>query len=143
MKLVDANLLLYAVNEDDPHHPEAKRWLDTSLVGTETIGFAWMVLLAFLRVSTRSAAFTKPFGTGEAVAQVEDWLSQRPAVVIDPTRRHLGLVAGLLQAVGTAGNLVNDAHLAALALEHDATVVSYDSDFTRFEGVRWSPPGTS
>ncbi|MBA3420366.1 MAG: type II toxin-antitoxin system VapC family toxin [Thermoleophilaceae bacterium] len=141
MKLVDANVLLYAVNEDEPHHTEAKNWLDTSLVRTESIGFAWSIVLAFLRVSTRSPAFARPFDTEHAVARLEKWLAQPPAVVVEPTRRHLPLVAGLLRSVGTAGNLVNDAHLAALALEHDATVISYDSDFGRFEGVRWASPG--
>ena len=63
MKLVDANVLLYAINEDDPHHGEAKRWLDSFLGGTETLGFAWLVVLAFLRVSTRPAAFAEPFAT--------------------------------------------------------------------------------
>jgi toxin-antitoxin system PIN domain toxin len=140
VKLVDANVLLYAINEDDPHHGEAKRWLDSFLAGTETLGFAWLVVLAFLRVSTRPAAFAEPFATEEAVAQLEAWLAQPPAVVVEPTRRHLQLVAGLLRDVGTAGNLVTDAHLAALALEHDATVVSFDSDFGRFHGVRWTTP---
>ncbi len=140
MKLVDANVLLYSVNEEDPHHAEAKSWLDTALSETETIGFSWVVVLAFLRVSTRSAAFVSPFSIDEAVAQLDAWLSQPPAVIVEPTRRHPGLVGGLLQSVGTAGNLVNDAHLAALALEHGATVVSYDSDFGRFRGVRWATP---
>lgn len=142
MKLVDANVLLYAVNEDEPHHAEAKSWLDSSLLDGETVGFAWSILLAFLRVSTRSPAFDEPFSTERAVAQIENWLAEPPAVVVEPTRRHLSLVAGLLRSVGTAGNLVNDAHLAALALEHNATVVSYDTDFARFEGVPWVRPSS-
>lgn len=140
MKLVDANVLLYSVSEDDPHHVDAKAWLDRSMVESETVGFAWVVVLSFLRVSTRAAAFADPFITEEAVARLEAWLSQPPAVIVEPTRRHLGLVAGLLRSVGTAGNLVSDAHLGALALEHGATVVSFDSDFGRFEGVRWMTP---
>ncbi len=140
MKLVDANVLLYSVAEDSPHHAHSKSWLDTSLSETETIGFAWSVVLAFLRVSTRPAAFADPFSVEEAVTRVDAWLAQPPAVIVEPTRRHLGLVAGLLESVGTAGNLVSDAHLAALALEHGATVVSFDSDFGRFQGVRWATP---
>lgn len=97
-------------------------------------------MLAFLRVSTRAAAFADPFSVEEAVARVDAWLAQPPAVIVDPTRRHPGLVAGLLQPVGTAGNLVSDAHLGALALEHGATIVSFDSDFGRFEGVRREKP---
>ncbi len=140
MKLVDANVLLYSVAADAPQHADAKRWLDTSLSETEAIGFSWGVMLAFLRVSTRAAAFADPFTVEEAVARIDAWLSQPPAVVVQPTRRHLGLVSGLLQSVGTAGNLVTDADLAALALEHGATVVSFDSDFGRFQGVRWATP---
>ncbi len=140
MILVDGNVLLYAVNEDAPQHAQAKRWLDAALVGTETIGFAWIVALAFLRVSTRAAAFAKPFGAGEAIDQLRDWLAQPPAVVVEPTLRHLEVVADLLAESGTAGDLISDAHLAALALERDATVASYDSDFGRFEGVRWVSP---
>jgi len=140
VKLVDVNVLLYSVDEDSPHHAEAKRWLDTALTQSEAIGFDWGAMLAFLRVSTQAAAFAHPFSSDEAVARLEAWLSQPPAVVVEPTRRHLGLVAGLLGSVGTAGNLVNDAHLAALALEHGATVVSYDFDFGRFSGVRWALP---
>lgn len=140
MKLVDANVLLHSVDEDQPLHAEAKRWLDSSLQGKETVGFAWLVVIAFLRVSTRRPAFVDPFSADEALARLEAWLAQPPAVIIEPTRRHLGLVGGLLGSLGVAGNLVNDAHLAALALEHDATVVSYDTDFARFQGVRWEHP---
>lgn len=140
MKLVDANVLLYSVAEDSPHHAHAKGWLDAALAHTETVGFSWGVVLAFLRVSTRAAAFAEPFSVAEAVARIDAWLSQPPSVIVEPTRRHLGLVAGLLESVGTAGNLVNDAHLAALALEHGASVASFDSDFGRFQGVRWMPP---
>jgi len=74
------------------------------------------------------------------MATTQDWLAQPPAVVVEPTARHLTLLAGLLGTSGTAGNLVSDAHLATLALEYDAEIVSYDTDFARFEGVRWSVP---
>lgn len=143
MKLVDANVLLYVVNRDEHHHTEALRWLNRALSEVETIGFAWLSLTAFLRVSTRAGVFPRPLEVDKAVGVVRGWLAQGPALVIEPTVRHLDVLAGLLANVGTAGNLVNDAHLAALALEHDATVVSYDSDFGRFEGVRWSRPSTA
>ncbi len=140
MKLVDANVLLYAVNRDEHHHAQARGWLDRALRGTETVGFTWLVLLGFLRVSTRAAVFARPLDAREAVEVARAWLDQSPAVVIEPTVRHLDVLAGLLGESGTAGNLVSDAHLAALALEHDATVISYDTDFGRFEGIRWMPP---
>jgi len=141
MLLVDANVLLYAVNADSAEHPSAFGWLDGALDGPETVGWSWHVLLAFLRVSTRSGIFPSPLPAADAIAQVRSWLDAPGGVVVSPTGRHLGLLSGLLRSSGTAGNLVSDAHLAALALEHDATVISYDRDFTRFDGVRWRLPG--
>jgi toxin-antitoxin system PIN domain toxin len=140
MKVVDANVLLYAVNADAPHHPRARRWLDAELNGTDTVGFAWIVLLAFLRLSTNAALFPRPLASEDAFDIVEAWLTQPAAVVLQPTTRHVGLLRGLLEPLGAAGNLVNDAHLAGLALEHGAEVVSFDSDFARFGGVRWRSP---
>ena len=140
MKLVDANVLLYAVNEDAPHHGSSRRWLDAALSGAEAIGFAWVVLLAFVRLSTNAALFPRPLSLDNAVGVVEAWLHQPSAVVLHPTPRHLSLLHGLLAPLGTAANLVNDAHLAALAVEHGAEVVSFDGDFARFPGVRWRPP---
>lgn len=143
MKLPDANVLLYAVNSADPRHAEARGWLDAALAGQETVGFAWIVLLAFLRLATKVGLFPRPLDPEGAVARVRAWTAQPASVIVTPTPRHLDVVAGLLAATGTGGNLVNDAHLAALALEHGATVVTYDSDFGRFSGVRWEPPRPS
>ena len=105
------------------------------------MAFAWSVLLAFLRLSTHPAVFPRPLTVEQAASILEPWVSAPPAVILEPTRRHLSLLRGLLARSGTAGNLVGDAHLAALALEHGATVVSFDRDFTRFEGVAWRLPG--
>jgi toxin-antitoxin system PIN domain toxin len=140
VNLVDANVLLYAVNEADPKHGESRDWLDAALGGRESVGFSWGVLLAFVRLSTKVSLFPDPLPVGEALARVREWVEQAPSVIVEPTPRHLGLMAGLLAGVGTGGNLVSDAHLAALALEHDATVITYDSDFGRFPGVQWQPP---
>lgn len=140
MKLVDANVLLYAVNENAPHHEEARTWLDDALSGSEGIGFAWVVLLAFLRMSTRADLFRRPLTFEEAADVVSTWLSAPAAVFAHPTTRHLELLRGLVQTTGTAANLVNDAHLAAVALEHDAVIVSFDRDFGRFAGVRHELP---
>ncbi len=141
MNLVDANVLLYAVNEAEPRHAEARAWLDTSLSDTEAVGFAWVVLLAFVRLSTKAGLFPRPLSVDAATRIVRLWVGEGPGIVVEPTARHLDVLASLLRESGTGGNLVSDAHLAALAVEHDATIVSYDRDFQRFAGVRWSEPG--
>lgn len=140
MRLFDANVLLYAVNRDAPLHARARRSLDEALGGPEAVGFAYIVLLAFLRLSTRPDLFPRPLTPEEAFRTVEAWLGAPAAVVVDPTVRHLAVLRGLVAPLGTAANLVNDAHLAALAVEHDATLVSFDRDFGRFPGLRWEEP---
>ncbi len=105
------------------------------------MAFAWAVLLAFLRLSTHPAVFPRPLTVEQAAGVLELWLASPPAVIVEPTRRHLPLLRGLLARSGTAGNLVGDAHLAALALEYGATIVSFNRDFTRFGGVAWQLPG--
>lgn len=141
MNLVDANVLLYAVNQADPKHEPSRQWLDAALAGREPVGFSWVVLLAFLRLSTKVGLFPRPLTVDAALETVRSWLDQPPSLLLEPTPRHLGILRGLLGEVGPGANLVNDAHLAALALEHGGRVVSYDSDFGRFTGVRWQPPG--
>ncbi len=141
MKLVDANVLLYAVNVDAPHHGPSRRWLDGALSGADTVAFAWVALLAFVRLATKVALFPTPLTVGQAMDRVDAWLGAAPAVVVDPTARHARIVRNLLAPLGAGGNLVNDAHLAALAVEHGCTIVSYDNDFARFAGVSWQPPG--
>ncbi len=143
MRLVDANVLLYAVNSASAHHRRARSWLDEALAGDEAVGFAWIVLLAFLRLATHPAIFARPLTADEAMGVIRNWLSRPPAVIVGPTPRHVDLLAGLLLEAGTAGNLVNDAHLAALALEHGAILVTFDADFGRFAGVRREAPGTA
>jgi toxin-antitoxin system PIN domain toxin len=140
VNLVDANVLLYAVNEADPKHDRSREWLDTALRGREPVGFAWVALLAFLRLSTKVGLFPRPLPVEGALARVRSWLDQPPSVVVEPTNRHLQLLTTLLGEVGPGANLVNDAHLAALALEHNGRVISFDSDFGRFTGVRWQSP---
>jgi toxin-antitoxin system PIN domain toxin len=138
--LVDANVLIYAVNADAPNHGESRRWLDAALRSIEPVGFSWIALLAFIRVATNPAVLSDPLSVVEATDQVRIWLAAPAAVVVEPTSRHADVLAGLLSGIGTAGNLVNDAHLAALAVEHDARIVSYDTDFARFAGVRSERP---
>jgi uncharacterized protein len=140
MKIVDANVLLYAVNTSSEHHTSSLRWLDDALSGGDRVGFAWVPLLAFVRLATKEGLFPRPLSPEDAMGQVADWLSAPSAVLVNPTARHADLLARMLAQVGTGANLVNDAHLAALAVEHRASIVSHDRDFARFGGVRWDHP---
>lgn len=141
MVVVDANVLLYAVDEASPHHEQSLSWLDDALSGTEGVGLAWIALLAFIRIATSALIFQTPLDTDSATEQLETWLGAPAAVVVQPTPRHATILRGLLRDTGTAGNLTTDAHLAALAIEHRADIVSYDRDFARFPGVRHRLPG--
>ena len=136
MKLPDVNLLLYALDEASPQHARARPWLDDLLSGSEPVAFAWTVLLAFIRLSTRAQIFERPLQAAEAFDIIEGWLAQPSAVLVQPTERHLALLRGLLEPLGTAGNLTTDSHLAALAIEHGAELCSADRDFGRFPGLR-------
>jgi toxin-antitoxin system PIN domain toxin len=140
MRIVDANVLLYAVNSASEHHSACRRWLDGALSGADTVGLAWVPLLAFVRLATKQGLFPAPLAPGDAMRQVGDWSSAAGSVMVGPTPRHADILSRLLGRVGTGGNLVNDAHLAALAVEHRAGIVSYDSDFSRFDGIRWDTP---
>ncbi len=140
MVIVDVNVLLYAVDEESADHESARTWLDRSLGGAQTVGLPWIVLLGFIRISTNPAIMASPMTADEAMAQVQAWLAAPAAVVPTPTSRHADLLRGLLSDAGTAGNLTTDAHLAALAVEHGAEIVSYDRDFARFTGVRHRLP---
>jgi toxin-antitoxin system PIN domain toxin len=139
--IVDANVLLYAVNRESAHHERSRAWLDGALAGGEAVGFAWVALLAFIRIGTNRSILPDAMSADEATGQVEAWLGAPAATVAQPTARHVSVLRGLLRDAGTAGNLTTDAHLAALALEHGADVVSYDRDFERYPGVRHRLPG--
>lgn len=140
MKIPDVNLLLYAYDSRSPRHGRARAWLEDTLSGSETVGLAWIVLLAFIRLSTRAVVVENPLAVDAALELVESWLDQPCAVVVDPTDRHPVILRELLAPLGTAGNLTSDAHLAALAIEHGATLCSCDGDFARFARLRWQDP---
>lgn len=140
MKVVDLNVLLYAVNRDTARHRAAKRWLEQTLSGDETIGIPWVVLLGFLRIATSRRVFPSPLQPDQAIAIVDGWLARPNVIPLAPGEAHWGTLRGVLAQVGTAGNLTTDAHVAALALEVGAEVCSTDADFARFGGVRWVNP---
>lgn len=140
MKLLDLNLLLYAIDEGAPLHSRARPWLEETLSSTEEVGFAWVALLGFLRISTNPAIYERPLEPAEALDYLDGWLAQPVATVVPPTERHASHLRELLASVGTAGNLTSDAHLAALAIEHGAELCSCDTDFACFPGLRWRDP---
>jgi len=138
--LVDANLLIYAVDADSPHHGGARRWLEQTLSGDEAVGFAWIVLLAFLRITTRPGILRHQLQPEDAVQYVDSWLRQPCAETVAPGPAHWPILRLILSTTGTAGNLSSDAHLAALAIEHGATLYSTDNDFRRFPGIKHENP---
>lgn len=140
MILLDANLLIYAVNNAAPEHAAARRWLDGRLSGTARVGLPWSSLLAFLRLITNPRIFQSPLTMTDAWAQVDRWLRSGPAWVPTPGQRHAEILARLVTAPGVRGNLVPDAHLAALAIEHGLELNSADGDFARFTGLQWRNP---
>jgi toxin-antitoxin system PIN domain toxin len=140
VKVPDVNLILYAYDSRSSRHSAARDWFERTLSGSETVGLAWVVLLAFIRLSTRSAVVEQPLKLDETFELVDAWLRQPSVTVIHPTERHPEMLRELLRPFGTAGNLTTDAHLAALAIEHGATLYSSDADFSRFSGLRWVDP---
>ena len=140
MILVDANLLIYAIDADSPHHRRAHRWLEDALSGTTPLGLAWIVVLAFLRLTTRPGILKRPLPIERAMEFVDEWLAQPYVKAVAPGENHWPVLRNLLKASGTAGNLTSDAHLAALALEHGCAVCSTDTDFKRFAGLEHFNP---
>jgi toxin-antitoxin system PIN domain toxin len=140
MILPDVNTLLYAVNRSSDQHATALKALQQGFDDSRGVVFAWTALLAFLRLSTRNGIFPRPLSVDDALRVIERWLSHPQAQVAHPGERHTQILGRLLRSAGTAGNLTTDAHLAALAIEHGATVISFDRDFARFQGVQWREP---
>jgi toxin-antitoxin system PIN domain toxin len=138
--LLDANLLLYATDSNSPNYERAAAWLTETLNGNRRVGLPWQTIGAFLRISTHPRIATTPLAPTEAWSYVESWLAADPVWVPPATERTAQVLADLVQEVGATGNLVTDAQLAALALEHGLTVLSADTDFARFPGLRWANP---
>lgn len=140
MRIVDLNILLYAVNSDAAQHERAREWWENAVNDEDVIGLAWVVLLGFLRLSTNPRVFPRPLAPELAAATLEAWLSRDNVRVVREKDEHWETLKLLIGDTGTAGNLTTDAHLAALALSHDAVLVSSDTDFARFKGLRWENP---
>ena len=140
MIVPDVNLLLYAYDAASPFHSRATSWWQACLTGTEPIGLTHVVMFGFVRVSTSARAFRNPLAVAEATGHVRAWLEQPVTDVLVPGPGHTGHVLSLLDALGAAANLVTDAQIAAIAIEHDAVVHTSDADFIRFRGVRWVNP---
>ena len=140
MILVDANLLIYAVDSDAPHHARARRWLEDTFSGGDHVGLAWVVVLSFLRVTTRPGILVRPLDPDQALAYVDSWLELPHVEAVEAGPNHWPVMRNLLETAGTLGNLTSDAHLAALAIERGAALYSSDHDFLRFPGLEHVNP---
>ncbi len=136
----DANLLLYAEDSLSVHHDGARVWWDEVLSGTERVCLSWAVINAFIRISTNPRIHEQPLLVEEAVMRVGSWLDQPCVKVVGPTELHWGIFQVQIQEAGASGNLIADAHLASLAIEHGCTLYSTDKDFARFPSLRWINP---
>lgn len=140
MILVDANLLLYVEDSLCPFHDRARTWWDAQLSGEAPVGLCWTVLSAFLRIGTNPRVFVHPLSLEEAIARVQSWLGQPCVRMIGPTERHWQVLQQMLVQGQATANLVTDAHLAALAVEHGGVLCSTDADFARFAKLKWRNP---
>ena len=140
MILVDVNLLIYATFEITPQHRAARTWIESKLSGTDRVGLPWHCLLGYLRIATNPRAFSGALTMADAWQQIEDWLACDPVWIPQPTERHADTLSALLAQAPVHGNLVSDAHLAALAIEHGLTLCSSDGDFARFRELKWHNP---
>ncbi|MGH9156727.1 MAG: TA system VapC family ribonuclease toxin [Acidimicrobiales bacterium] len=138
--LVDANILLYAVDESSRFHGTARSWLEEALNGPSRVGLPWLSLTAFVRIATHSRALEHPLASSEAWGFVEDWLDAPAAWIPQPGRAHCEVLGRLVRDLDLRGNLVTDGALAALCVEHGLQIVSADSDFARFTELSWLNP---
>ena len=140
MILVDANILLYAEDYLQSRHQQARAWWDSQLSGTGVVCLCWTVLSAFIRIGTNPRVFEYPLSLEQALARVQSWLDQPCTRVVLPTERHWTVFKQVLTDGQAVANLVTDAHLAALAIEHGCELASTDSDFARFPKLKWRNP---
>ena len=140
MILVDVNLLLYAEDELSPFHATARRWWEGQLSGAEPVCLCWTVIGAFIRIATNRRAFGQPLTLDQALSRVEGWFKQPCVRIVHPTERHWTVFQKMLTDGQAVANLVTDAHLAALAVEHGCELLTADADFARFPNLKWRNP---
>ena len=140
MILIDANLLIYAHVNNLPQHFAAKGWLDGCLNASAPVGLPWPSLLGFLRIVTNPRIFERPESIKDAWKQIKEWLECPSAWIPRPAERHVEILEGLIVDLNITANLVPDAHLAALAIEHGLILCSADGDFGRFPNLKWQNP---
>ncbi len=140
MILVDANLLLYAEDQQSPFHEPARRWWDAQLSGASPVCLCWTVINAFIRIGTNPRVFEHPLSIHQSISRVQSWLDQPCTRLVQPTSKHWIVFQKMLSEGQAAANLVTDAHLAALASEHGCVLMSTDTDFSRFPGIKWRNP---
>jgi uncharacterized protein len=138
--LIDANVLLYAVDSTSPFHPRASAWLEDALNGPRRVGIPWQSLHAFVRIATNPRALANPMDAVEAWRQVEDWLDAPATWIPLPGRTHRQVLGRLIGELDLRANLISDAVLASMCIEHGLTIVSADSDFARFREIEWLDP---
>jgi uncharacterized protein len=138
--LVDANILLYAEDSLSMHHESVRVWWDAQLSGSDPVGLCWPVLTAFIRIATNARLHQRPLTLQEAIARVQSWLDQPCVRTVTPTENHWRILQEMLVKGNAVANLVSDAHLAALAVEHNCELYSTDADFARFSGLNWVNP---
>jgi len=138
--LVDANILLYAEDQQSSRHVMARQWWDAQLSGASPVCLCWTVLGAFIRIGTNPRVFEHPLSLDQALSRVQSWLDQPCMRIVHPTDRHWIVFQKMLTEGQAVANLVTDAHLAALAIEHGCELISTDTDFSRFPGVKWKNP---
>ena len=142
MIVPDLNLLIYAVNEEASVHDRAHEWWESRMNGLERVGLPWVVLLGFLRLTTSRRVFSQPLSTESAWEFVDEWLERPVTSILEPTLHHAQILKTFILEHGTGGNLTTDAHLAALCVEHGATLCTADNDFARFASLKHRNPLT-
>jgi toxin-antitoxin system PIN domain toxin len=140
MLIPDINILVYAYDADAPLYQTSREWWERSLAGPRPVGMPWLVALGFIRLMTHRRILRSPMSSKDSIKAVQAWLDHPRVQMVTPGERHAEILFGFLTHLGTAGDLTTDAHLAALAIEYQAELVSTDTDFARFPGLRWFNP---
>jgi toxin-antitoxin system PIN domain toxin len=138
--LPDVNVLVHAHNADSPTHAAARRWWDGCLAGSEGVGLAWATILGFVRITTNRRIVARPLAVADVMERIQVWLALPHFHIAQPSDRHFPRLRTQLERLGTAANLTTDAHLAVLAMERGYVLYSTETDFARFEGLRWIDP---